>query len=175
MKGVIMPGFLERHSQNALLGTMIASVLALIGSIVSVFVTIHYGNVIQDRQIRLEQVSKFDQSSIQIIEAGGSFISAINDNKSLAPAKDKLSAVLAAQINETDNITKFFGQRAKRKAEQYQSALEELNQVAQKTSGVTEMRPWAESFGRALDAKSILSQELYGQLGIVVKQGARSG
>jgi hypothetical protein len=165
-----MSGFLERHSQNALIGSMIASAIALISSVISMCVTVHYTNTAQVRQMRLEQISKFDSSGEKVVEAGGSFIAAVNDHKQLDPAKTNLSAVLATQIQETDNISKFFDGNVRKSAEQYEEALMELNQVAQKTSAITEMRPWAESFGRALDAKLRLSQELYTALGVGANQ-----
>jgi hypothetical protein len=136
-----MPCFFERHSQNAIAAALVTSVVAVVIGIVSIFLTVHYNNVSQDRQARLEQIAKFDQSTQQIIDAAQSFISAINDNsKGLDPAKIKLRTVIASEINETGNIARFFDQGVKQRAETYQTVLEELNDVAQKTSGVTDMR-----------------------------------
>jgi uncharacterized membrane-anchored protein YhcB (DUF1043 family) len=162
-----MPSFFERHSQNAIAAALLASVIAVVIGVASLYLTVHYNKVSQDRQARLEQVAKFDQSTQQIIDAAQSFVSSINDNnKGLDPAKVKLRTVIASEINETDNITRFLDKSARDRGEQYQTALQELNDVAQKTSGITDMRPWAESFGRVLDNKALLSRELYTELGI---------
>ena len=158
--------FFEKHAQNALIGAIITSILALLTGIVSIWLTVHFNDLAQVRQLRLEQITKFDQSGQQIVEAASAFIVAINDkdSKALGSARLKLNAVLARQAHDTENIARFFDQQAK-KAKDYQSALEELSQIAQRTNDVTEMRLWAETFGRVLDSKSNLSRELYTQLG----------
>ncbi len=159
--------FFEKHAQNALIGAIITSILALLTGIVSIWLTVHFNDLAQVRQLRLEQITKFDQSGQQIVEAASAFIVAINDkdSKALGSARLKLNAVLAGQAHDTENIARFFDQQAKKKAKDYQSALEELSQIAQRTNDVTEMRLWAETFGRVLDSKSNLSRELYTQLG----------
>jgi hypothetical protein len=164
MRGV--HDFIKEHSQNAILGALIASALALVGSVVSVYMTYHYAIVAQDRQVRLEQLSKFDASSSQIVEAAGSFINAINDNKDLLSAKQKLSAILATQIHDTEGFRILYGKKIDTLVGNYQTAIIELNQAAQKTLSVTEMRPWTESFGRVLDAKTNLIRGLYSEAGV---------
>jgi oligoendopeptidase F len=161
-----MSTFLERHSQNAILASIVASVVAIIVAIGSVAFTVHSNKVAQDRQARLEQIAKFDQSTQQIIDAAQSFIYAVNDNKGLDPARSKLKTIVASEIHQTDDISRFFDPRAQKIAESYQTVLEELSDVSQHTSNVTEMRLWAETFGKVLDTKSVLSTELYSQLGI---------
>lgn len=167
--------FIEAHKENAIIASLFAAAISVVVSIVSAYFTIHYNFVAQDRQTRLEQIKLFDQSSQSLIDASGAFIAAINDNdaKGLSAARTKLSAILAAQMNETDSLSKFLAPTAQNKATQYQSALDEFNKIAQKTAQVTDMRPWAESFGRAIDAKNELSREIYTQLGMTTK-GQRS-
>jgi hypothetical protein len=162
-----MPSFLQRHSQNAVAAALISSVVAIVIGLISIGLTIHYNKISQDRQARLEQVARFDQSTQQIIDASQSFVAAINDNnKGLDPAKIKIRTIIASEINESSNISRFFDRSAKEKADEYQSSLEEFNDIAQKTSSVTDMRPWAESFDRVLTNKATLSRQLYTELGI---------
>jgi hypothetical protein len=158
--------FIARHSQNAILASLIASVLALAGSVGSAVLTYQYTRASQDRQIRLDQLTRFDASSSQILEAAGAFISAINENKDLPVARQRLSAVLATQMHDADSIKLLYGSHVDRLINEYQAAVSELNQAAQKTSSVTEMRPWTESFGRVLDTKSNLIQGIYNEVGI---------
>jgi len=121
--------FFEKHAQNALIGAIITSILALLTGIVSIWLTVHFNDLAQVRQLRLEQITKFDQSGQQIVEAASAFIVAINDkdSKALGSARLKLNAVLAGQAHDTENIARFFDQQAKKKAKDYQSALEELS------------------------------------------------
>jgi hypothetical protein len=172
----MMTQFLEKHSQNAIIASLFAGAFSVLVSGFSIYLTVHYNSVSQERQARFEQITKFDQSTQAVIDAGGAFIAAINsdDLKALAAARSKLTTALATQMRETDDITKFFDKKAQRRASQYQSALEELNRVAQKTGGVTEMRPWVESFGHVLDTKSMLSHELYSQLGVTIESRRQS-
>ena len=106
----VAPSFFVKHAQNALIGALITSVLALLTGVGSIWLTVHYNDLAQVRQLRLEQITKFDQSGQQIVEAAGAFIAAINekDSKALAPAKLKLNAILAAQAHDTENIVRFF-------------------------------------------------------------------
>ena len=164
--GMTMPSLLERHPQNAVLASIIASAVAIIIGIGSAFYSFHVSLSVQDRQARLEQVAKFDQSTQQLYDAAQSFIEAINNNnKGLDPARAKLRTILASEINSTGNISQFFSKNAKAHAEKYEDALQEFNDVSQKTSGVADMRPWAESFGRVLDQKSTLNYEFHTELG----------
>ena len=160
-----MLDFIKRHEANAVLAALITSVLALFSGVGSAWLTYHYNTQSQDRQARLEQVSKFDGANGELIAAAGAFINAINDNKDLEPARRQLSSVLANQIYSVENLQKFFNGNVGKLAREYQQAVSELNQVAQKTNTVTEMRPWTEGFGRVLDTKSALSRELYVALG----------
>jgi hypothetical protein len=165
-----MPSFFEKHSQNAIAAALVTSILAAIIGIASIFLTVHYNKITQDRQARLEQVAKFDQSTQQIIDAAQAFISALDDNnKGLDPAKLRLRTVIASEINETENIARFFDKDVKLRAQKYQDSLDEFNDMAQKTSSVTDFRPWSESFGRVLDNKAVLSGKIYTTLGIGTK------
>jgi hypothetical protein len=160
-----MFGFIREKSENVSVAAIITSALSAVASIVCVYLTYQYATSTQDRQVRLEQVSKFDTNSSQLIEAGGQFIAAINDNKDLSGAKVKMRTVVASQIHDSENLRKFFDGPVSQLVSDYQSAISELNDVAQKTSNPTEMRPWTESFGRALDAKASLSTQLYSTIG----------
>lgn len=162
-----MPSFFEHHAQNAILASIIGSAVAIVVAIGTAVYTVRSNTVAQDRQTRIEQIAKFDQSTQRIIDAAQLFVSSINEHdKGLGPVKLKLRTAVASEINDTGNITRFFDKKAKDQGEQYQAALQEFNDVAQKTSSVVDMRPWAESFGRVLDNKALLSRELYTELGI---------
>ena len=123
------------------------------------YLTYSYGKAAQDRQVRLEQISKFDATSMQIIEAAGAFIVAINNEHDLGPSRAKLSAALATQIHDSRSLENTF-EGADRIVREYQDAIAELNQIAQKTASANDMRPWTESFGRVLDYKAALSNRL---------------
>jgi hypothetical protein len=158
--------WIEKHSQNAIMAALVASALAFAGSVASVVMTYHYGTVSQDRQAKIEQISKFDAAGSQLVEAAGLFINSINAQQDLGPAKLKVRTVVANQIQETEILRNLFGNDLKTTIDEYQSALSEFNQTASRTNDVTAMRPWAESFGRVLDTKSSLSKALSKRLGI---------
>lgn len=152
-----MARFLERHASNAILAAILTSVLAFAGSIVSVYLSYHFATVAQDRQARIEQITKFDAASAQLIEAAGSFINAINGKQDLEPSRLKVRTAVANQISQTEVLRNLFDGDISKIVGEYQDALSEFNKVAEKTETVTEMRPWAESFGRVLDLKAALS------------------
>jgi hypothetical protein len=158
--------YFKENSQNALVAAVLTSIISAFASGWSVYQTYYYATATQDRQVRLEQISKFDNNSSQLIDAGGQFVEAINSsNKDLAGAKVKMRTVVASQLHDSENLRKFFDGRVSKLVTEYQAAISELNDSAQKTSSVIEMRPWTESFGRALDAKATLSGQLYTSVG----------
>ncbi len=158
--------YLKDNAQNALVAAVITSIISAGASGWSVYMTYYYSTATQDRQVRLEQISKFDTNSSQLIDAGGQFVAAINsNNKDLNGAKVKMRTVVASQLHDSENLRKFFDVRINKLVTDYQTALSDLNDVAQKTSSPIEMRPWSESFGRALDAKATLSTQLYTSIG----------
>lgn len=158
--------FIQRHQSNVITAAILGSVLSLIVAVVSAGLTYHYSNQSQDRQARLEQAAKFDSSSGDLIAAAGAFINAINNNnKDLDAARRQISSVVATQIYTSEDLRRAYGQDVDQGVKQYQSALTELNQTASQTSSVTEMRAWSETFGRVLDSKAQLSDEIYDSLG----------
>lgn len=158
--------FIKKHESNAILAALIASVLALAGTGLSNYLTFYYNGQSQDRQVKLEQISKFDASSVQLVAAAGSFINAINNNnKGLEEAKRQLSSVIASQIYTSEDFARAYGSGVSPIVKEYQAALTDLNRTAQKTSSVTEMRAWSETFGRVLDSKAQLSDGLYAAVG----------
>jgi hypothetical protein len=160
--------YLKDNAQNALIAAIVTALISAATTGWSVYMTFYYATAAQDRQVRLEQISKFDTNSSQLIDAGGQFVAAINaENDDLNGAKMKLRTVVASQLHDSENLRKFFDGHIDALVNEYQSALSDLNDIAQKTSSPVEMRPWAESFGRALDAKASLSSQLYTSVGKV--------
>jgi hypothetical protein len=157
--------FIQKHQSNAILAALVASVLALGGTVLSNYLTYYYNVQSQDRQVKLEKVSRFDASSAELIAAAGVFINAINDSKDLEAARKQLSSVVASQIYNSQDLGAVYGNDVGGTIREYQTALTELNQTSQKTSSATEMRAWSETFGRVLDTKAVLSEQLYGALG----------
>ena len=166
LRGAIMLRYFKENAQNALIASVVASVISAASALGCVYMTYYYSTATQDRQVRLEQISKFDGNSAQLIDAGGQFVAAINsNNKDLNGAKVKMRTVVASQLHDSENLRKFFDGGINKLVTDYQAAISDLNDVAQKTASPMEMRPWAESFGRALDAKAILSTQLYSSIG----------
>ena len=158
--------YLKDNSQNALIAAVVTSLISAGATGWSVYMTYSYSTATQDRQVKLEQISKFDGNSSQLIDAGGQFVAAINsNNKDLSAVKVKMRTVVASQLHDSENLRKFFDGRINKLVTDYQTAISDLNDVAQKTSSPMEMRPWVESFGRALDAKASLSTQLYTSIG----------
>ena len=158
--------YFKENAQNALIASVVASVISALSALGCVLVTFHYSTAIQDRQVRLEQISKFDSNNAQLIDAGGDFIAAINASaKDMNGVRVKMRTIVASQLHDSENLRKFFDGRVNKLVTEYQSAISDLNNVAQNTSAPTDMRLWSESFGRALDAKATLSTQLYMDVG----------
>ena len=152
------------------MAAILTSVLSLGGSGLSVYFSYHA----QDRQVRIEQVSKFDAASNNLLEAAGVFIAAINAGKQqdIDAARIKVRTVVAGQIQDTEIFRNTFDGGVTSLINQYQTALGQFSQVAENTKSVIEMRPWVESFGRVLDSRRALSVALSRELGFRARSGA---
>jgi hypothetical protein len=152
--------------RDAILAALLTGLIAIAAAAFSGYLSYHYGTVSQDRQVRLDQIAKFDSASSQLIEAAGSFVTAINGHQDLDPSRLKVRIAVANELQQADGLRRIFGGGIDKLVTDYQGALTEFNQVADKTRSVTDMRPWAESFGRVLDVKSDLSKELSVSMGL---------
>src|ERR1700730_2557687 len=109
--------------------------------------------VTQTRQARIDRVDKFTSNS-GLVEAAAAFISAMNAARDLSAAREKFSSAIGQQIVTTNDLRTSMSPKALDLTKRYQTALLELGGLTQKIDKPTEIRPWAESFGRALDARS---------------------
>ena len=101
--------YFKENAQNALIASVAASIISAASALGCVYVTFQYSTAIQDRQVRLEQISKFDSNSAQLIDAGGEFIAAINtSNKDMSGVRVKMRTVVASQLHDSENLRKFF-------------------------------------------------------------------
>ncbi|HEX4055943.1 MAG TPA: hypothetical protein VHX86_16895 [Tepidisphaeraceae bacterium] len=160
-----MTSLLERHKDNALVASIIGNVIMVVATIFCVYLTYHYGSATQDRQVRLDQLARFQASTDAITNVSGQFIAAINDKKNLAPVKVQFNAVLGSQLVQVQELSRLFSNDAE-PVKEYEDAIEQLSDAVERTSSVTEMSPWAHSFGRVLDAKTNLSSRLFERLGV---------
>lgn len=161
----MLDAFIQKHQSNAILAAVLASALALGGTVVGNILTYYYNVQTQDRQVRLEQISKFDTSSADLVTAAGAFINAINDNKDLDAARKQVSSVVATQIYTSEDLRRTYGDDVARIIKDYQAALTDLNKTSGRTASATEMRVWSETFGRVLDTKAELSEQIHGNIG----------
>jgi hypothetical protein len=160
---VTIRDFVEKHSANAVIAALIGSLFGNLFGLGGIAFT-YYSNISsQNKQIKTDALARFDQSTGSIIMVGGEFISAINNAKDLAKEKEKVKALAATQIGETENLRKFFPYNNDLTA--YEDVLAKFSDVADKTSDATQMKAWAESFGNVIDSKSNLSRALYTKVG----------
>jgi hypothetical protein len=144
----------------------IASYLSLAISVLTIAVTYQMNVTMQNRQIQNDRIDKFSNSSTSLMEAAAVFVSAMNAAADLKPARDKFAAAIGQQIIASNDLKVVSGANSEKLFSDYQNALLELSRTVQRVSNPTEMRPWAESFGRALDARASLTRQLQSQIGI---------
>lgn len=121
--------------------------------------------IVQDRQRFIDELRKLDDANAKLVEAGAVFIAAINSGTGLDAARDKIRITVAQQIITSAEVKRILSKNDEKFSTDYNSALADLNRVTQTTASVTDMRPWVEAFGRAIDAKSNLSQAIGGKVG----------
>lgn len=141
--------------------------ISVLASFATLGFTIYYGQVTQDRQAKLERIARFDASNVQVLEAGGAFIAAVNAAGDLGGARQKFRVVLAQQLQDADGLRSAFGSTIGREVSAFRQAISDLNTAVQRVSSPEEMRIWTESFGKVLDIRSSLSRELYEALGVL--------
>lgn len=159
-----MKNFIEQHKDNAMLGTLFASILSIIISVCGALYTYQTNISIQDRQGKLEAIAAFDQSNNGVIQAVGEFLFAINEKKDTSEAKKKIAQLAAKQSSELARLRILF---AKAKyISIYQENLDEFNKIAQHMSDASEMRAFIEGFDRVNNSKTSALQELYSIIGV---------
>lgn len=151
----------EKHSQNAIIASVIGSIFAVGISAFSVYESYKFTIVAQSRQAKIEQIAMFSSSTQKIIEAGGIFISSINTNKEIPQAKTKFNSALAEQIAEVEQLKNIFEFNNNDQLSKYEDAVGNLSKYVQETSNPTQMSGWAESFGHVLDLKNGIVHILY--------------
>jgi hypothetical protein len=152
--------FAQHPAGAAVLGGLPAAIV----SIICVIITIVNNSSSQNRQVELDLVAKFDQSSNQIVNAGSMFLSAINNSKNLDESKKFIATLSGTQIIETESLKHAFGDVAE--IDSYQNAVKEFQTVASSTRSAEDIKVWAESFGKVVDAKISLTNKLYNKLGM---------
>jgi hypothetical protein len=158
------PSRKSRNPNKVAISIAIISAFVSIGTSVGTGVwTYHLNMVTQSHQVAIDRVEKFT-SNAGLVEAAASFISAMNASRDLATSREKFSAVIGQQIITTNDLRTAMSPRAIDLTKRYQTALLELGGLTQKIDQPAEIRPWAESFGRALDARSALAEQLKADL-----------
>jgi hypothetical protein len=149
---------------HPMIAGIVGGLPATIVAVVCVFLT--YNNTVasQNRQIQIDLIARFDQSSNQIVDAGTMFLSAITENKDLGPAKKVIASLAGRQLLETQDLLRAFGDE--KKVLTYQDALKEFNTIADGTQSAADIKGWAESFGHVIDAKIALTDSLYKKIGL---------
>lgn len=144
----------------------VAIVIAVFGALISIAVSVgsglwsyHVNMATQNRQTQIERVDKFSNNS-SLSEAAAAFIGAMQASRDLSPAREKFASAIGQQVISTNDLKVSSSATTLRLVQQYQASLQELAGLTQKVGQPTEMRPWAESFGRALDNRATLSDQL---------------
>jgi hypothetical protein len=148
----------------------VAISIAILSAVVSIGISVgsgvwtyHLNMVTQSRQAKIDRVDKFTANA-GLVDAAAAYISAMNAARDLAAAREKFSSAIGQQIVATNDLRTAMSPKAVDLTKRYQTALLELGGLTQKIDQPTEMRPWAESFGRALDARSALAEQLKADL-----------
>jgi len=157
----LLRNFLSHPFGAAFAGGLIPGVL----SIVCVVMTYNYGVDLQRKQSRLDQIVRFDQSSTQVVEAGGQMIATLNQGKDLASPKQSISALVAKQLMEAHELKRFFP--ANKEVGFYEEAIIDFNKTSKSMKSVEDIKAFGESFGRVIDARDGLTKSLFKEIGSV--------
>ncbi|MBF9233397.1 hypothetical protein [Microvirga alba] len=159
-----MMAFLARHAQGALFAALLTSGLSLVGSLGNLYLTYRVGLATQDRQAQQDRIKQFEASTSQIIDASGDFIAALNSAKDLQPAKAKLRAAMAQQIYETEGLKNLVPGGYPRTLKDYENAVTDFNNISQALISPKDIAVWSERFGRVMDLKKLLVENLRSKL-----------
>lgn len=162
-----MLAFINRMAQSPLYAPIVSGVVSLLISVPSAYLSYHYATVTQDRQIKLEQVFKFDASASQIVEATSDFIAALNTHRDLANSKEKIRNSTTKEILDSEQLRPLFPVTAL--LNDYVQALREFNKISQTTATPSDIRLWTESFDKVIASRDKLSQNLKNAINIGVK------
>jgi hypothetical protein len=140
---------LSQNTSDKIMSSSLDRVIAIASILVSVpsaWLSYHYSTVSQDRQLKIEQIFKFESSSAQIVEAVGDFVAALNARSDLAEAKKRIAASTTNEIDASEHLHSLFPKV--NDIEKYMDALAEFNKVSQSTSSAMDIKPWMESLDK---------------------------
>ena len=160
----VTAGFNRSMFSHPAIAALLGSLLPTIASIVCVYLTYSLATEAQSRRIHLDLLARFDQSSSQIVDAGGGFLTALNNDKDLTAARGVIATLTGKQMLETESLRRNFGDISEIKG--YENAIAEFEATAKGIQSPREIKTWAEAFGRVIDSKIALMKSLYNKLGI---------
>lgn len=141
--------------------SMAGSIVPTLISVGVAFYTYSYTAELQVRQVMNDLSSKFEESSGDVIDVSIAFVARLNENKDLAPLKEKISQSVARQIANSEKFRKIgnLGDAV----DGYANALSEFNSITQSTRGAIDVKIWAETLDKVVSSRESLSQAIRGQ------------
>ena len=146
--------------------SLIAAVVsAAVGGVAALGVQFLGDSVSQKRAARIETVLNFSNEELPITHLAARYISIITDGGDLGPLRLEIRGKVAEEIRKADRLKSQFANVAPAVTE-YQDALETFAGSLDQAEGLTSMRAWVESFGRVVDARDVLDQQLRADVGV---------
>lgn len=147
----------------ALWGAVAGSVVS---AVISFGVQMFGDDITMKKTARLETVLEYTKQESPITPVAAKYIAVLtNRGSNLGEVQTELRGKLADEILRAEKLRPLFG-GADRAIGQYQGALENFSATIDKATDVTEMRDWAENFGKVVDTRQALDRTLLREVGV---------
>jgi transcriptional regulator with PAS, ATPase and Fis domain len=143
------------------------SIIAMLISLYSVRENAASSERLQVKQQQGEVIKGFDVSSNQIVDAGGKFLTALSEEKDLSDSKITVSNFAGRQVLELETVARTF--KSDISIIDYRNAVSDFNKTAQSVKSAKDMKILVESFGKAVDARNNLLDNLHYRTGNKLK------
>lgn len=119
------------------------------------------------RSAKLDQIVRFTASNDSLTSGVSGYITAMAQGKDLLPAQSQLKTELSKQINESENLKIYFGNRGTEDdIELYQQNLSNFILETKEAVDPTKMVKWVGSFDKVLVSRKVLTSSLAKSVGI---------
>ena len=154
-----MREFFEHPLVNMLSAALVGGLASLVVSMVTIAPS-------QDRQMRLERLTAFSDSSDSLLSLGTEFVTKLNAREDLNATKQAIGNASAQQAIASQAVLDVFGAAVKGPAESYQVALVDFASVTADVQGPSEVKQWVVAYDGVVRAQRALKDSMRERLSL---------
>lgn len=161
--------FLGHNAAAAVIGAVASAVVSLP---VSYWVAVTTSAPNQDRQMRLEQATKFASGAGDFLNLGLQIVPRLNSQAPLDQTKIAIADESGKQAINAQALIEVFGPSLKTEASDYQTALNQFVRTTNRLKAADQIKEWATAYDGVVTTQNALTKRMYTILKVKPEPGA---